>query len=249
MSDDVLKLGMLDPERLTAEDLRYLHAVYASQVSHTDELFGLLIDGLGDLGLLDDAIVLTGSDHGESLAQRTNYMYHGCSYYNPALATSWSIWAPGRLPAQELPGWSSSVDLAPTLLDLAGLEFRASDFDGISLAESLRLGTPPSHNLFFERSTKTAGIVAGDHKYVLNPEGDYGACNPYNTVEGAGHLYANEEVELFDMGDDPLEQSNLAGLGLSEESAMHEDLCAWLTGSTWVNQAQDVDNPLLEACR
>ncbi|MFN7147049.1 MAG: sulfatase, partial [Myxococcota bacterium] len=103
-------------------DMRHLHAVYASELRGTDALIGRVLDGIAERGLADDGVLVFGSDHGDELGTRpdTNYIWHGCSVYNPVVATTWAIRAPGRLAAGEtLRGWVSAADLAPTVLSLA----------------------------------------------------------------------------------------------------------------------------------
>ncbi|KPK66220.1 MAG: hypothetical protein AMK73_00705 [Planctomycetes bacterium SM23_32] len=49
---------------LTAEELRHARALYAAEVTLVDRWVGRLLEKVGDLGLLDDTMVLFTTDHG-----------------------------------------------------------------------------------------------------------------------------------------------------------------------------------------
>jgi len=84
--------------RLTAErrqgtlrygDARQARALYLSQVAYADQQVGVLLDGLGKRGLLDDTVVMVVSDHGEALDESATHPYtHG-----PSVAL-WDIHVP-----------------------------------------------------------------------------------------------------------------------------------------------------------
>lgn len=224
-------------------DLAYARAVYASQVRAMDAALETFAGGLDARGRLEDAVVAFGADHGDELAERdTRYFFHGCSIYNSVLNTSWAIRAPGRVAAGErLEGWFSSTDIAPTLVELAGLAWDG-DVEGTSLVDRIHACLEPNHTVFFERSPQTAGAIWGGVKYVLDPSGGFAACEPYT----ADAPYPNAVESLYDLAKDPGEVENLATSreGLRED--MRRRVCAWVRETNW--SAGEGENALEQAC-
>ncbi len=64
--------------RMLIDDVLAARALYLAQVAWVDQQTGVLIKGLSDRGLTDDALVVLLSDHGESLDEHERYPYsHG----------------------------------------------------------------------------------------------------------------------------------------------------------------------------
>jgi arylsulfatase A-like enzyme len=241
--DDVM-FGDFDLDEL---DRRHLDAVYASSVRSTDGLVGRFLDGLRERDLYDDAVIVFGADHGEVLARHEDYFYHGCSTHNAELAVTYAVRAPGTIPAgATLAGWVGEVDIAPTLAELAGLAPDES-LPGRSLVPELQLGAVAAdHPRYFERGTRTAGLISGRYKYVLNPEGDFIDCFPYAE---AGVPFPGDPEALYDLLDDPDETVNLADDPPAVMSALHIELCAWILEDTWLDPEVDASNALVLNCQ
>lgn len=109
---------------------RWYHALYRAEVAYTDRQIGRLLDGLDELGLDDDTVVLIVSDHGEefwtrrfreqSLGYESN-SDHGHTLYRELLHVPALLRVPGRR-AGVLQGPAEMVDLFPTLLRQVGVE-------------------------------------------------------------------------------------------------------------------------------
>lgn len=207
-SYSLLEEMILKGETPSAGDLEYFRAVYASQVRGVDDQVGVLVDALKDAGRYEDATIAVGMDHGEELYEHNAYPYHGCSPYQDVMATSWLFRAPERVPAgQVLQGWASIIDVAPTLMELGGLEWTGLS-DGASLVPNMREGLEPDKTVYFERDIRMAGMIRGDHKFFLTTESSYDECEPYVAAGTGSYLTPNEA--LFDLAADPGEQRNLA---------------------------------------
>jgi choline-sulfatase len=118
---DSVDLG--DPEAMRA-----LRRAYYALVTYVDRKLGELLEAIPD-----DTVVLFTSDHGDMLGER-RMVQKRCFY-------EWSVRVPLvlRLPGGERAGTAvphpvSLLDVAPTLLDLAGVEDRL-ELDGRSLLE------------------------------------------------------------------------------------------------------------------
>lgn len=125
---------------LTAREIEHVQRLYDGEVAATDAAIAALWNGLLSLGLADRVIVVFTADHGESLGEHRYWFAHGEYLYEPSLRVPLLVRAPGIVPAgTRVTGTVPTQDVAPTLLDLAGLPpFEAAD--GRSLAALLRAG-------------------------------------------------------------------------------------------------------------
>lgn len=97
-------------------------SIYYGMISHIDDQFGRLLDGLEERGELDDTIVVFTSDHGE-MAGAHQMWSKGAYFYDDALRIPLLISAPGVTPQGAVSdAFVEEVDFLPTLLDLAGVE-------------------------------------------------------------------------------------------------------------------------------
>lgn len=107
--------------RLTGKPRDVFIDVYDGELAHLDRLIGELVRELERRGLLDDAILVVTSDHGEEFGDHGGHG-HGHTLYGELLRVPLIIARTGAQPhtrrVDELVG---HVDLLPTLCDLAGL--------------------------------------------------------------------------------------------------------------------------------
>lgn len=135
------KLGDIRFQGITAEDRRLLEDLYDGEVAAADAEIGMLFQRLERSGFLRDAIVVVTADHGEEFGEHDLYT-HGHSLYQDAIRVPLIVVAPGVPGGRVGERNVSLVDLAPTLLDLAGLPPEPR-FEGRSLVESLRADGAP----------------------------------------------------------------------------------------------------------
>jgi arylsulfatase A-like enzyme len=131
----------------------------------------------------------------------------------------------------------SHVDLAPTLLDLAGVPHPAAGWQGTSLAESVRTGAePPAHPVAME-----VGITPGVPTV------------PQNAIrEGRWKLITSLEDPrvvdaLYDLEADPGERRNVANANPEVVSRLRRRLEALATESVEAAPMADEDEAILTA--
>lgn len=128
--DETIAPGM--PKR----DLEHLIALYDGEIGWTDEHVGRICALLQAASVLDDTIVVVTSDHG------TEFFEHGRkghrqTLYDEVLRVPFLLRYPGRVPAGAVVrAQTRSIDVGPTLLELAGLP-AANDVLGESLVAAL----------------------------------------------------------------------------------------------------------------
>lgn len=175
------------------------HAYYASS-SFVDAQVGLVMDALKESGLEEETIVLFVSDHGFLMGEhnywgKTNLYEKGLQV---PLIVSWKDHIKTGLETRAL---VETVDIFPTLADLAGLEI-PQYLEGTSFKPVIQdPGTPWKKAAF---SQQPRGLIA-DREGISIRTAKYRYTEWINTF--TGEIIAQE---LFDYEEDPTESINLA---------------------------------------
>ena len=119
---DVYLSHVPDPSRLSAAEIANIKARYAASVTFVDRCVGMVLDAIDRLGLAENTCVVCLSDHGTQLNEHGAILSKRCMYTEVA-RTVHMIRTPGGLSAGEhFDDLVQFPDLAPTVLDLAGIE-------------------------------------------------------------------------------------------------------------------------------
>ncbi len=100
----------------TARNL--IHGYYAC-VSYTDAQIGKLLDELDRLDLAQNTIVVLWGDHGWNLGDHTMWCKHSC--YESSMHIPFIVRAPGIKGGKQTAGLTESIDIYPSLCELAGI--------------------------------------------------------------------------------------------------------------------------------
>lgn len=133
--------------RLPARELEHAIAHYDGEVAFSDQAIGDLMQTVDSLGETGRTIVVVTADHGEGLGEHGYFFEHGAYLYEPIVRVPFVLAAPGgRLPeGKVIDGVARTVDIMPTVIDLAGLPIPPG-LDGRSLVARARgeeSGPPP----------------------------------------------------------------------------------------------------------
>jgi arylsulfatase A-like enzyme/Tfp pilus assembly protein PilF len=100
---------------------RFAKTPYDGEIAYVDAQVGKLIDGLRAAKVLDATAVAVIADHGESLGEHGEST-HGVFLYDPTIQVPLLLKRPGgRDAGRRVAARVSAVDLAPTLLEIAGV--------------------------------------------------------------------------------------------------------------------------------
>jgi arylsulfatase A-like enzyme len=193
---------------LTEEERRYVEALYDADVRGADAHVGEFLAGLRQEGVLDRAILVVLSDHGEDLWNHAAIRSpgHGHSLYEELVHVPLAFRAPGRVRGGAAVATPVSLlDVAPTLLELCDLSPDPAH-RGRSLAGALRSGTEPDGLPVLAESVQYGpdrfSLRSGALKVILTPYPE----RVHNNV----HLPVRP-VELYDLDADPLERDPESG--------------------------------------
>ncbi len=140
-------------------DLNHYLAQYNGEIAFDDHSFGLFMETVKRLGLLDDTVLVFSSDHGESFGENNYYCCHG-HFVSPELAhVPLLVHIPGLAPAScGVP--VSLIDVAPTLASLAGASAPPT-FLGENLLETASKGERTSPCII--ETSYAMAAVSGNH--------------------------------------------------------------------------------------
>jgi arylsulfatase A-like enzyme len=110
--------------------------LYDAELAYNDREIGKLVARLKELGLYRETLLFVTADHGEEFGEH-GATRHGKTLYQQVLHIPGVLKLPGsRLGGRRSKALASNIDVAPTLLELAGIEVPV-DFQGRSLVEVL----------------------------------------------------------------------------------------------------------------
>lgn len=214
--------GKLSPDQ--EQSLRKTLQVYYGQVTAIDFEIGRLIHGLKKLGIDKDTIILYTSDHGDRLGSHAD-MFAGklrgkSSPYATAFRIPLIVRWPGRInPRQKCRALVNSVDITPTLLELAGLDI-PKNMQGDSMASWCLKGKGKENEAVYFSASGWRAVWDG--RYIFSPVGKY-------------------EV-LYDHQEDPYETTNL--MDSPEHGDVRTQMCRLLE-----EFAEKTDDPELANIR
>ncbi len=119
-------------QEVPEETLRYYEAQYDATIRYVDEVLQEFVGELEAMGLLEETTLVITSDHGEEFGEHGKVAH--TQVYPECLVVPLLIVHPGQNTGSRVPDLVETVDFAPTLLELAGIE--ASDaISGNSLVQ------------------------------------------------------------------------------------------------------------------
>jgi arylsulfatase A-like enzyme/Tfp pilus assembly protein PilF len=180
---------------------------YDGEVAYADELVGRFLAALETSGIYDRAIVVLTADHGEGLGDHGE-AEHGIFLYREAVRVPLIVRLPeGQRAGTRVGGLAAQSDLAPTLLDLAGLP--AEGLDGVSLRPALFGAAPSDRPVYSE---------------TLYPRYHFGWSELFAATDGRYRYVRAPRPELFDLSVDKGERRNVA----AERASVAEAMKRWL---------------------
>lgn len=115
--------------------------LYLGEVWMADRAAGKIVDAVKRIP--GDTIVAVVADHGEMFGEHGMYG-HGITLFEPEVRVPWILFGAGVAQGGRVGGTVSLVDVAPTLLALAGCAGDLTAADGLDLSAAARGGTPPT---------------------------------------------------------------------------------------------------------
>jgi arylsulfatase A-like enzyme/Tfp pilus assembly protein PilF len=219
------------PEPYASRFPATMSGAYDAEVAFTDAQLGRLLDALGQAR--DETIVVVTGDHGESLGDHQEQQ-HGFFVYDAVTQVPLIIVVPGiaaRAPADQV----RIVDIMPTVLEAAGIAVPKA-VQGASLLPAAR--------------GQRLNLLALSESWY--PRYHYGWSELTAVRDGRYKLIAAPRRELYDLQNDPVEQTNLAPSNPQRVAALERamrEMTAATSGASKPQTPQQVDPDVEERLR
>ena len=187
--------------KMSDDDHRLIRAAYWAMCDLVDAQVGRLLDALEESGQRENTIVIFMSDHGEMLGDHGLYL-KGPHFYEAATRVPFIVSWPGHIKAQVSPALVELVDIAPTLLEAAGVPHHPG-MQGVSLWSLLTGQAPADHhrdNVYCEHYGTTHHAPDKPSAYATMIRTQRHKLVSYHGQKGG---------ELYDLKRDPNETHNL----------------------------------------
>ncbi|MFO0060672.1 MAG: sulfatase-like hydrolase/transferase, partial [Planctomyces sp.] len=204
-------------------------------IASVDESVGRILAALDQQGLAENTVVIFSSDNGGV----GGYVREGVkasgdvtdnaplrsgkgSLYEGGVRVPWIVRWPGHIPQGVTESPIISVDLLPTVAELAQAKLPASQpLDGISQVECLTSGgaKTPRRDLFWHFP---GYLGAGAGQWRTLPAGAIRSGN-WKLLE----FFEDQRLELYDLAADPSQQKNLASAEPQRTQQLHARLIEW----------------------
>ena len=186
-------VGAID---ITPDRLSWIRRLYEAEVRYVDAHIGRTLETLDELGLYEDSLIVTTSDHGEEFFEH-GHLDHGHSLYDPLLRVPLMVKLPRRMRdaayPHEVEEHVSNIAVTPTVLDLAGVPHDPGSFSAASLATDWRGESAEPRAVF------STGIYAGQQQQAVS-------FGRWKYIRGEHYPVR----ELYDVEADPLESVELS---------------------------------------
>ena len=185
-------------------DAKRIQAAYYAMIELIDDNVGRMLAALEASGQRDNTLVIFTSDHGETLGDH-GLLLMGCRFYEGLVRVPLIFsWPRELLEDQRRGALVELIDIAPTLLDLAGVSI-PQEMQGRSLKPLLTDADAIDHHRDFARC---------EYYSALNPDSREDYSGSYATMIRDDRyklvVYHGHDIgEMFDLHDDPDEFDNL----------------------------------------
>ncbi len=235
-------------------------ARYYDEIGRLDAFVGLVLDELDAQGIADNTLVIFISDNGRPFPRCKTTIYDS-GVKTPMIAR----WPQRITPETRTGALVSTVDFAPTLLSLAGLEpldsFQGVDFSPIFDDPQARVRDAVySERNWHDYAARARAVRTERFRYIRNEDQDFPLTPPADAVRSPtfremlrlrdlGQLTLAQRdcfltdrpfEELYDLETDPYELHNI--VGDPRYARVLEDLRDQL--DAWKRRTDDVERPL-----
>ncbi len=170
----------------TASRSQRLLKEYLNSLHYADATLGELVKSLESAGVLDDTLLCIFADHGEAFYQHAGNYLHALQIYEENVAIPFIVYNRKLFPEKKVyPGISRNIDVAPTALDIAGINAPPS-FMGVSLMRAHRPNLAYFHT---DWENDISGLRDGNWKFIYRAQ--------------------EKKEELYDLQSDPDEKHDL----------------------------------------
>jgi len=221
-------VGLFD---YTDEEWDVVRSLYRAEIAYLDAQLGRLRAALEASGEWEDTVFVAMSDHGENIGEH-GFLGHQYSLYDTVLHVPLVVHG-GEFTERQVRSdrLVQTADLAPTLLDAAGIDAPAL-YEGFQ-TESFHpgVGDPPRSQVIAEYVRPRPPIDVLEAKFDHVPERLYDYQRTLRAVRTNGYKFvrASDGNEwLYDLRDDPDERHDISAVNPRKTAELAASLDEWL---------------------
>lgn len=210
-------------QQMSKRDFEVLQCLYRAELAYLDQRIADLHSAFADAGLAEDTVFIVTSDHGENIGDH-GLMDHQYSLYETLLNVPLVISGPGFEGGKTITTPVQLADLFPTVLEVANASYSDSSLAGRSLTTAKDL--PDKRALFAEYIGPQPEIETLCEKYTCEDDiNEYDRRLRAVRVGSEKYIRGSDGSEwLFDLEEDPAEQTNLSDHRSARRHALTEQL-------------------------
>lgn len=159
------------PEDQLKEELHEMRLEYAALVTMCDHYLGTVLDLFDQYDLWKDTALIVNTDHGFLLGEHDLLGKNFPPMYDELIHLPFFMHVPGENSKGARASLCSTIDIAPTLLELYGIDSE-EDFDGASLLSVQREDKGNHAHVIFGVHGSSVGITDGRYVYFKANERD-----------------------------------------------------------------------------
>jgi len=197
------------PPPVSDEDLAYIVGLYDGEIQYVDAHLGQLLEAVRELPTKRNLVTVLTADHGEEFLDHGAFN-HGYTLYEEQTFVPFIVSAPARFDPRRVSQQVRLIDAAPTLLEIAGVDFKNTRFQGRSLVPLITGSGLEPLDAFSEATNignQSAIRSTDSHKLI--------------------HSLIDPQWLLFDLGSDPGELNDLAAQRTERLRELAVRLEAW----------------------
>lgn len=236
-------------------DVRKDLALYYEEITRLDGFVGQVLDELEKQGVADNTFILFLSDNGRPFPRDKTTLFEG------GIKTPWLIrWPKGVKPGTVCDQLVSSVDIAPTMLTLAGLKpgptIQGKDFSALLKKPTTKFREYVyGEDNWHDYADRARAVRSDRFKYIRNDYPDLPNTPPADGVRSLSYqamqrlrdkgfltedkltcFKSRAPEEFYDLTNDPNEMKNLANdPRFASELRRHQEALA-----AWTKETKDV---------
>jgi len=194
---------------------------YDGEIAYMDHYVGAAVARLREKGILEKTLIVIAGDHGEGLGDKVE-TGHGIFIYEETLRVPLIFYNRRIFPrSQVIESDVRLVDVAPTILDVAGLSSEAADMQGRSLIDWMTGKTGKDLDALVE---------------TYYPRDNFGWSELVGLVAGPWKIIQAPRPEFYDLENDPGEKKNIFGSSAQKagelSNKLRQEILRLSSGST-----------------
>ncbi len=202
---------------------------YDAEITFADAQLGRILKQLEQQQQLDDTLVVMTADHGESLGEHGEQT-HGFFIYDATTHVP-LIFNHSSLTKQVIEQVCGSVDVAPSVCALLGVDYTPSDFDGVDLFSQIDSREPvyqESMVPYFNHGWSDLRALRGQHsRFIKAPVSELEVISKTNPID---EKLSSKLSQLLAEGERGLELGGLSEMSEAERRTMEELGYIWDDG-------------------